>query len=47
MKNQSTKLITIEVTMQGIWAASKHMVHQSKKSYKRSRDKFKPNKIAI
>jgi len=35
------KLITIEVTMQDIWSASKHRVHQSKKSYKRSRDKFK------
>ena len=41
--SNTNKLITIEVTMQGIWAASKHMVHQSKKHYKRSRDKFKIN----
>jgi len=41
--SNTKKLITIEVTMQGIWAASKHMVHQSKKNYKRSRDKFRMN----
>jgi hypothetical protein len=41
MKADNNKLITIEVTIQGIWAASKHMVHQSKKTYKRSREKQK------
>jgi len=32
---KNTKLIVIEVTIQGIWAASKHMVHKSKKTYSR------------
>ena len=40
-KPKDTKLITIEVTIQGIWAASKHMVHKSKKTYTR-KGKSKP-----
>jgi len=41
MKASNTKLVSIQITQQDIWAASKHKVHQSKKSYKRSRDKNK------
>ena len=40
-KPKDTKLVTIEVTMQGIWAASKHMVHKSKKTYTRKGRKSK------
>jgi hypothetical protein len=37
----STKLIVMEMTIQGIWAASKHMVHKSKKTYNKKDKSWK------
>ena len=41
MMKQETKLIKIELTVQEIWGASKHMVVKNKKKYNRkSKHKF-------
>jgi hypothetical protein len=41
MKTVNTKLVTVQITQQDIWAASKHKVHASKKTYNRKKDKKK------
>jgi hypothetical protein len=41
MMKQETKLIKVELTVQEIWGASKHMVVKNKKKYNRkSKHKF-------
>jgi hypothetical protein len=40
MMKQETKLIKIELTVQEIWGASKHMVIKNKKKYNR-KSKYK------